>query len=573
MITPPGTWPLVAWAWLVGAAAFLGLIFWSRHSPAQGAPSFRGLAFATVVYVATSALEIVTADDCLWYFVSGCMYVGVGLISPYLLLLFADTTGQNRWFTPLRRRWLVGSCAALGALRFADPWLGAVFRDVELVPSHGMMLRSFTPGPVFALLQATMVLAFLAGGVLVWRTWREAGKLMRYHFALLLFACQFPFLFNLVYIFGYSPFGLLDPTPFGALLTLGATTLAIFDGGFMRMAPIARSCLLEHLAEGVLVTDPAHTIVDLNPAAARFLGLDWQRSFGQPIGAVLARWPALAEICRGNTDTATEIRLADSDRHFRAYWHPLSQAPGAVRIGFMLVISDITLRKRAESQLREMLDARTRDWKQATAAALSASEEEQTRLGYVLHDTLCQDLIGFRRTADELVTSAAPGTAAQLIAHATQLGETAKRARDLAHLLAGPDLVNLSFEESLQATIDQLERSLDLACDLTVDPTFPKLDVKSAGHLIRIVREAVSNAARHARARQIWIDLLTAGDGTATVTIANDGIPPPPEHARTEGLGWRQMRMRAALLNGTISIRSGPDSGAIVELVLPPTHK
>jgi two-component system sensor histidine kinase UhpB len=234
----------------------------------------------------------------------------------------------------------------------------------------------------------------------------------------------------------------------------------------------------------------------------------------------------------------------------------------------MLVLSDITERKRTDRQLHELLATRTQEWRLATAAALRATEEEQTRIGRLLHDTLCQELIGFRRTADAIAENPETANADRLHRLGAELADTSRRVREVAHLLEGPDLVHNSFEDALDATVRHLEKTFGLTCEVTIDPAFPTFDRENSRHLLRIIREAIGNGARHGQARRVWIDLLV-GRGQLTVTIANDGAPPPPPEQMIEGLGSRQMRMRAALLGGTISLRPGLDGGAALGLTLP----
>jgi len=181
-------------------------------------------------------------------------------------------------------------------------------------------------------------------------------------------------------------------------------------------------------------------------------------------------------------------------------------------------------------------------------------------------------LFGCTRLASllrEQIAQGTPPSAERLGALEHALAEASRRAREVSHLLAGSGPTDLPLAETLAALARQLETSLGIECELTVDPDFPAPSPEQTTLLVRIVREAVCNAARHGHARRAWIDLL-ADDHHATLTIGNDGTPPPPPDLRTEGLGLRQMRMRAALLGGHFTLQPGPDGGACLELTLPP---
>jgi signal transduction histidine kinase len=83
--------------------------------------------------------------------------------------------------------------------------------------------------------------------------------------------------------------------------------------------------------------------------------------------------------------------------------------------------------------------------------------------------------------------------------------------------------------------------------------------------LIRIVREAVANAARHAGTGRVLVEV--GGGGRLRLRVADDGcgFDPAAPHA---GHGIVSMRERAQALGATLSVRSGPDAGTEVEVLL-----
>ena len=569
MIWPPSIWQPVVWVWLLGAACFAGLLAktWRREVP--GAAAFRGLALANVIYVGMSALGLITTDLKRWYWIDGVMHLGISLIGPCLALLFVDVTGQNRWLTSRRRGLMIGTCVAVGALRFADPWLGWMYRHDQMFMLDGLVLHSLELGPAFIALQTSFVAGMALGLVLCWKTWPEAGPLLRRHIVLLTVACLIPIIGSTLFAFNLTPWGRLDPAPGAALATLAITSWAMFRDRLVGVSPVARNFLIEQLGDSVLVLDRGRAVVDFNPAARHLLDLSDRQSFGQPLTIVLRPWPSLAALCASPQQTTGEIHPQPAnDTCWNAVWYPLVEPKHQRHQGFMLVLSDITERKRTERQLHDLLATRTQEWRLATAAALRATEEEQTRIGRLLHDTLCQELIGFRRTADAVAENSETANADKLRRLGADLADTSRRVREVAHLLEGPDLVHNSFEDALEATVRHLEKTFDLTCEVTIDPAFPAFDRENSRHLLRIIREAIGNGARHGQARRVWVDLLV-GREQLTVTVANDGAPPPPPQQLTEGLGSRQMRMRAALLGGTISLRPGLDGGAALALTLP----
>ena len=118
-----------------------------------------------------------------------------------------------------------------------------------------------------------------------------------------------------------------------------------------------------------------------------------------------------------------------------------------------------------------------------------------------------------------------------------------------------------------------------LVCRLDLPASMPRVPLSAeVRHSIFLaVKEAVNNAVRHARAREVRISLRTE-DGGFTIEIADDGIGFEPgrvattdagvSHARG-GNGLRNIRERLAALGGRCDIESIPQKGTLLRLVVP----
>jgi signal transduction histidine kinase len=92
-----------------------------------------------------------------------------------------------------------------------------------------------------------------------------------------------------------------------------------------------------------------------------------------------------------------------------------------------------------------------------------------------------------------------------------------------------------------------------------------------AGHLLRIGQEALTNAVRHAAARQVAID-LTYDPAAVGLRVRDDGHgfdPAAPAPAAGGGLGLPGMRERVAGLGGTLTLTSAPGAGTEVRVQVP----
>jgi signal transduction histidine kinase len=85
----------------------------------------------------------------------------------------------------------------------------------------------------------------------------------------------------------------------------------------------------------------------------------------------------------------------------------------------------------------------------------------------------------------------------------------------------------------------------------------------------RIVQEGLNNAAGHAEASTVVIEVLEDDEyGEVQIRVEDDGKGFDPDVV-TNGFGLSGMRERVELLGGTIAIRSSPGEGAEIEATMP----
>ncbi len=128
--------------------------------------------------------------------------------------------------------------------------------------------------------------------------------------------------------------------------------------------------------------------------------------------------------------------------------------------------------------------------------------------------------------------------------------ELSERMRIFASGMLGPIGVALSFQE------DEALRQL-------------KLTMEQRKGLFLIFKEAVYNAAKHARCQQVWVELRRAGQGIS-ITVEDDGvgIEAAPDRA-LGGNGTRNMRTRAADLGGSLLMNGRSGGGTSVRVTVP----
>jgi signal transduction histidine kinase len=189
----------------------------------------------------------------------------------------------------------------------------------------------------------------------------------------------------------------------------------------------------------------------------------------------------------------------------------------------------------------------------------AAVNEERRRLAREIHDGPAQELALIKRRAQRLKGDRNdPDTAAIVAAAERGLDESRRAIKLLVRPVDEPLHVALARTAAEVASAHEANLVLDLAADVDVAPRVHEA-------LIRIVREAVSNAARHAEPSTVRLELAN-GRGVR-VCVADDGRGFEP--AFTTGYGLVSMRDRARLVGASLRVDSRPGRGTRVEVVVP----
>ena len=210
----------------------------------------------------------------------------------------------------------------------------------------------------------------------------------------------------------------------------------------------------------------------------------------------------------------------------------------------------------------------------------AARHEERARLARDLHDAVKQQLFVIQTAAATAqVRLDADHDGANLA-----LEQVRSAARDamtemeamLEQLQAAP-LANAGLVASIRKQCDALglRTGAQVQFEVGALPADAALDPGARQAVLRVVQEALSNVARHARARTVSVRLDTNGS-ELVVTVRDDGIgfEPPAGRAgdRTSGstgMGLSNIAARASEVGGNLEVTSAPDRGTALRFALP----
>ncbi len=340
--------------------------------------------------------------------------------------------------------------------------------------------------------------------------------------------------------------------------------------------------LAENASDLIYTHDLSGRLTYVNEAFARFAGRPVGSLIGRTCQELTARHPEapdlvaiLARAAFGEVPPPVllPVALRDGLHWLECAVSTIRDAEGAV-IGLRGIARDVTKRRNAEEQLRTSLDELRRSEEMLRLLArrqATIREEERKRIGFNLHDDVCQELVGLGIVLESLrrrVADVSPGQGNALAQIGRYLNEVAEHLRGLAHDLRPFLLRDLGLEGSLRSLADGMSSGTTRV--LVSFPTpVPRLDEEVEIGVYRIVQEALTNAVRHAQATTVAVMLAVQG-ATLRLEVSDDGRGfAADDGLHQPRLGLMAMQERALALGGRVEVTSAPGRGTSVELVCP----
>jgi PAS domain S-box-containing protein len=374
-------------------------VFSVRHREVRGAAALAALTAAMSWWSAGHAVELAAADPGAVLLWARIQHVGALLVPALWLAFILQWSGRERFFTPVGLIALFGIPVLTIVTVLVEGGAGLYF-----TPRETSIVKPASDGPVAWVHLGHAYLALLSGAALLLRQVVSSRGAVRSQALLLLLATTIPWSGNLAYLAGIVPHPELRPT--ALLLAVGASVTAygIFRYRLLDVVPVARDALLEEMVDAVIVLDGEGRVLDMNPAAAELVGMPPRQAVGRDGAAVMSGLPELLPHLAGSGSAQAEARVAGNrgERTYEARLSPLRD-PRGVATGRLLVMRDVTDRRRAHEELRRA--------KEEAEAASSAKSRFVASVSHELRNPLTS-IIGF---SDLLLHEAARGDRARLV--------------------------------------------------------------------------------------------------------------------------------------------------------------
>ena len=318
--------------------------------------------------------------------------------------------------------------------------------------------------------------------------------------------------------------------------------------------------LVENVACIILRMDKDGKITFFNEFAQKFYGYTEQEILGKNIiGTIISKEDSfgqnLAKIARDIKKLPGFYAACENEnicKNGRRVW--VSWANKAIHnedgsgVEILCVGHDITDRRRLEKEI------------------LDLTERERKLIGQEIHDSIGQVLTGIAIKCKGLSLKL-KGKSSEEMKDALVISKLANKAiaqaRDIAKMLYPIDIQTGGLVSALKTLASDAQEAMGVTCRFRCGKSVSVKNLIEAKQIYRIVQEAITNAVKHGKAKNININLCLTKKGTV-LSIENDGLDFPKLSPNRKGFGLKIMEYRTDLIGGFLDIRKRSKGGTIV---------
>jgi signal transduction histidine kinase len=237
-----------------------------------------------------------------------------------------------------------------------------------------------------------------------------------------------------------------------------------------------------------------------------------------------------------------------------------------VLISVIMLISLIFIKRIFDIQ-KQMDNLRKQNERKVLSAILRTEEKERQHFSKELHDGLGPILSSVKMA----ISTSRYKNNLNLLENAENLiDDSIKTLKNISNKLSPHILVNYGLIKAIKSFIAKLnvleEPRINLSCNIENQRFSFNIEVV----LYRVVCELISNTLKHAKAKNVYIDLL-ANETQLSINYIDDGTGFDTDKAQKElrGMGYPNIQSRVKSLDGTFDFFSKPDEGVRVKIQIP----
>lgn len=338
------------------------------------------------------------------------------------------------------------------------------------------------------------------------------------------------------------------------------------------------------LGVGLLMTNQEGDVIFINPEAQRLLDWDENQILGKNLHRTIHYLKAdgtpypeqqcpIAKLAQRGIPLRSEnevfVRKDGSTFHVAYVATPIVEDGKIAAV--VTAFQDITNRKRAEQELTES----RRTLRGLSNFLQTIREEERTRIARELHDELGQTLTALKMDMSWMTSRFADdqaGLQAKAENMMALIDSTVDSVRRIAANLRPGLLDDLGLAAAVEWLLEEFQKRTGVRHELHMSHDEFDFEAGLSTTVFRILQEAITNVARHARASHLYVTLEDRGE-TVALSVRDDGTGFDLHGAggKRKSFGLLGIRERVTSLGGHFDIASQPGEGTELRVNLPKT--
>lgn len=340
-------------AFLAAAVALVTAVVSLRRTAVNGGVAFSLMMFSVFAWAAGSGMEAGAVGVSHKLLFAAVTYAGTVNVAPFFMVFALRYRRREQrldwWHIALL--WLIPAVTMV--LAATNGTGGLLWARLVADPDRPNRLV-YIPGPWYVISVSYYAALGLAAAILIGRATLRTQRPFAGQNTVLLTGLLIPWLAAALSFMPFDPVPDFDLPPIAFALTGILVLFGMWRFGLLSLVPVARDQLVERMSDGLVVLDLQGRMIDVNPAARSWLSGE-QAEIGanaHDIRGVLGE--AIDELRAGQPDHREISLPGDPARHLDLRSSSLFDRGGR-RSGVLLVIRDVTERRRMELEREELI--------------------------------------------------------------------------------------------------------------------------------------------------------------------------------------------------------------------------
>lgn len=321
--------------------------------------------------------------------------------------------------------------------------------------------------------------------------------------------------------------------------------------------------IVEAIPDGVVIVDGSGLIMLVNREMERLVGYSREQMLGEAVEMIIPGELRESHVAnREDFAAAPRRRSMGLGLDLAAQRNDGSTFP----VEIALAPAELDGERVVIATVRDVTANRTTDAELQDARQRVMLAEDHERIARDLHDTVIQRLFAAGLSLQSVLPTVPELARDKIEAIIDTQDDAIRELRTAIFGLSSKRSAGLTLRVVVNQLVDDASRVLGFRPTLHFTGVLDSVDATLTAEVAAVVREALSNVARHAHARRVEV-MLRHSEGRLFVTVSDDGAGIPQSHQL--GSGLLNMHDRAARLGGTCTVSSADQSGTIVRWTIP----